>query len=202
MVSIEYASGPRRDSTVRAARKPPVVPRNLPEQGWSFGFQLGLSVNVSNGAFTYYDNFPYPASSFRFNAMNGIDEKWEVGFSCGFDPYLDFSWYGDPVLMASALGDLRYGLNKNKPRRPFLYTQAGYGFNMVTPNPVTGGGLNASLGFGASSRTRTNGIYSYTLGFRMQQAGMQRSFFNSFDNSGGYMRYGILGFEFKMEWRF
>ncbi len=206
--SIVYAGTvTRTQAAVKVAvikEKPKLLRRNLPDSAWTIGFQLGpnMSVNLSPSS-DIYDVLPYPGSSFRLNAMKGISKKVEAGFSVGIDPCLDISYTDNIFVMGVLLGDLRFNLRKDRPKTPFLYAEGGYGFNLTARDVVKSGGLNMSMGFGSASRTKTQGIYSFMLGLKLQTIRQELFFFTWPDTRQDvYYHYALFGFEMKMEWKF
>lgn len=141
--------------------KPIIFKRNLPDTGWSFGYQLGFSGGLINDF-----GWTRPTTSFvsRISILKSVYKLNQVGVLLGFDPYAAYEF----VIFPIELHGRHYFYNK--PKSPLLYANFGYGLNVSRGNPINNGGLTYSFGLGKSFRTKNQKVFSLMFGIKNQQA--------------------------------
>ncbi|MCC6817853.1 MAG: hypothetical protein IT245_03050 [Bacteroidia bacterium] len=161
--------------------------KQLLDSGWSYGFQPGFTLGADGWGIT--SSFTFRGSFLKNNLKHLM-----YGFNFGFDPYL---------LYEQAFGNIsaesRFLFKEKSIRSPFIYSIAGYGFNLTSPALGRDGGVCASFGLGQSFRTRGDLVFSFMIGYKYQRFKEERFIWPT----GNVLTYNNLNrMEFKTEWRF
>jgi hypothetical protein len=193
VVSVDFSESSLKYFSHMYYGKPKVIKRNLPDSNWTIGVSPGFTIG-SGGWWG-------PTSSFttRLNLLKGFGPRFMAGFGTGIDPY---GYTGNVI--APLVLDGRCLLQKNSPNSLFIYSELGFGFNLVSPRTVDDGGPTYAIGMGRMYRTKRQNVFGFSFGYRYQSLKSEIQRFDPFSRTTNTIRATEIYRRFvaKAEWRF